>query len=296
MKKHLKNKKVLLVNADKKRFINSFTRSAIKHHVDCEVIHTQKDSIICVDQYQCDVFCAGKKIDFNSYAYVFLRHKYTDPHVISLLSYMLDFLKIPFNDKGNLDFTSSHSKITQMVKIGMSKLAIPKTVILSRDSFLKYPSLVKSHIKFPCIVKFGGRRGRGVKKIDSYENVVEFLPKNKRKLFALQEFIPHDFYIRTLVFGGEIIGSVREDYFIHWPGGNPPTETKSPLIEISAEEKKLCLGACRVLGLDFSGVDFIRTKRGPILVEANKSPQIKRFQKNTKIDVADFILKNLASL
>jgi ribosomal protein S6--L-glutamate ligase len=66
-------------------------------------------------------------------------------------------------------------------------------------------------------------------------------------------------------------------------------------IEISPEERALAVRAARVLGLGVAGVDLLRSNRGPFLLDVHCSPELRRVEAATGMDLAgriiDFVVK-----
>ncbi|HXW60875.1 MAG TPA: RimK family alpha-L-glutamate ligase, partial [Myxococcota bacterium] len=61
-------------------------------------------------------------------------------------------------------------------------------------------------------------------------------------------------------------------------------------VKLSAEERKLAVKAARAMGLNVAGVDLIRSRRGPLVLEVNSSPGLEGVEKATNKDVADSII------
>ena len=57
-------------------------------------------------------------------------------------------------------------------------------------------------------------------------------------------------------------------------------------MKLAAAEKRLAVKAARVLGLKVAGVDVIRSRRGPLLLEVNSSPGLEDIEEVTGKDVA----------
>ena len=64
-------------------------------------------------------------------------------------------------------------------------------------------------------------------------------------------------------------------------------------VKITPEEKRLAIKAARVLGLKVAGVDIIRSKRGPLLLEVNSSPRINDIEEVTGKDVAGAMVSSI---
>ncbi len=63
--------------------------------------------------------------------------------------------------------------------------------------------------------------------------------------------------------------------------------------DLTDDEKKIALRASQVLGLDIAGIDILRTKSGPKIIEVNSNPGLEGISKASGINVAakivDFI-------
>jgi ribosomal protein S6--L-glutamate ligase len=60
-------------------------------------------------------------------------------------------------------------------------------------------------------------------------------------------------------------------------------------IKLTDEERKTALKAAKAMGLSISGVDLMRSKRGPLVLEVNASPGF-GIEKVTGRDVAEKII------
>ena len=47
------------------------------------------------------------------------------------------------------------------------------------------------------------------------------------------------------------------------------------------------------MNLDVAGVDILRSKRGPLVIEVNASPGLEGIETTTKVDIAGAIIENL---
>ncbi len=62
------------------------------------------------------------------------------------------------------------------------------------------------------------------------------------------------------------------------------------------DERRVVLAAAKACGMVFTGVDFIRSTNGPILLECNPSPMFAAFERKTGLDVAGPLADYLTSL
>lgn len=61
--------------------------------------------------------------------------------------------------------------------------------------------------------------------------------------------------------------------------------------DLSQEERKFAICATRALGLDYAGVDILRTKDGAKVLEVNSCPGLEGISQATGINVAEHIIK-----
>lgn len=60
---------------------------------------------------------------------------------------------------------------------------------------------------------------------------------------------------------------------------------------LSEKEEELVCKSVKMLGLDVAGVDFLRSKRGPLVMEVNASPGLEGIEGVTGVDVAGKIIE-----
>ncbi|HBM87629.1 MAG: 30S ribosomal protein S6--L-glutamate ligase [Parvibaculaceae bacterium] len=96
--------------------------------------------------------------------------------------------------------------------------------------------------------------------------------------------------IRCLVVGDRVVASMmrkgKEGDFrsnLHQGGSARP-------IKISPKERATAVSAAKVMGLNVCGVDLLRSKDGPVVMEVNSSPGLEGVEKATGIDVATQII------
>ena len=116
----------------------------------------------------------------------------------------------------------------------------------------------------------------------------------------MQEFIAeaNGADIRIFIVDGEIVGSMkrqaREGEFrsnLH-RGGNSSFEN------VTEDEREIALKATHALGLRIAGVDMLRSKNGPLILEVNASPGLEGIETTTKVDIAgriiNFVERNIS--
>jgi ribosomal protein S6--L-glutamate ligase len=110
--------------------------------------------------------------------------------------------------------------------------------------------------------------------------------------FLVQEFIEESAGedIRAFVVGGKVVASMKrqslDDDFrsnLHQGGEGTP-------IKLTDEERKIAQKAAKAMGLPICGVDMMRSKNGPKVLEVNASPGF-GIEKVTKHNVAEKIIE-----
>jgi ribosomal protein S6--L-glutamate ligase len=92
------------------------------------------------------------------------------------------------------------------------------------------------------------------------------------------------------VIGEKVVAAMRRS--------GPPGEFRSNLhrggsgekVRITPQERSAAVGAARTLGLNVCGVDMLRSKAGPLVIEVNSSPGIEGLEKATGVDVAGLMI------
>lgn len=114
--------------------------------------------------------------------------------------------------------------------------------------------------------------------------------------FLVQEFVQEakGRDLRCFVIGDEVVGSMQRtassDYEFR---ANVSLGASVKKIEITAEEYQLAVESTKALKLNVSGVDILRSERGPLVLEVNTSPQFEGLEKATGLDIADKIVEFL---
>jgi hypothetical protein len=65
------------------------------------------------------------------------------------------------------------------------------------------------------------------------------------------------------------------------------------VVKITPEERSTAVRAAKIVGLNVAGVDILRSKHGPVVMEVNSSPGLEGIETSTKIDVSSMIIEFL---
>jgi ribosomal protein S6--L-glutamate ligase len=97
--------------------------------------------------------------------------------------------------------------------------------------------------------------------------------------------------IRAFVVGGRVVASMRRQ--------SAPGEFRSNLhrggtaerVRLRPEERATAVRAAHTMGLDVCGVDLVRSKHGPLVLEVNSSPGLAGIEAATGVDVATKVVE-----
>ena len=152
----------------------------------------------------------------------------------------------------------------------------------------------------PHVIKLNeGTQGAGVmltEKPSASRAAIETL-RGLYAHFLVQEFIAEakGADLRCFVVGDRVVAAMRRQA----PKGdfrsNLHRGGTAKAVRASKAEIETAVRAAGVLGLGVAGVDLIRSKRGPLVLEVNSSPGLEGIEEATGIDVAGCIIEHVAA-
>jgi RimK family alpha-L-glutamate ligase len=116
--------------------------------------------------------------------------------------------------------------------------------------------------------------------------------ESTQSVFYLQEYIPHgNKDIRAFVIGGEVVASMKR-VGAGWKTNISSGAAPEPY-ELSDEEVETSLKAAETLGLEYTGVDLMRSEEDGTLytLEVNSTPGWEGLQKVTSVDIAERLVE-----
>lgn len=190
-------------------------------------------------------------------------------------------------------------------KLRSLQLLSRKGVGLPITGFAHDPDDIQDLIKMvggaPLVVKLlEGTQGIGVVLAETKkaaESVIEAFMGLKANIMV-QEYIKEagGADIRCLVVGDKVVATMMRQGLPGEFRSNLHRGGSATLVKISPEERATAVKAAKVMGLNVAGVDLLRSKRGPLVMEVNSSPGLEGIEKSTGKDIAgiiiDFIAKN----
>ena len=152
----------------------------------------------------------------------------------------------------------------------------------------------------PHVIKLNeGTQGAGVmltEKPSASRSVIEAL-RGLYANFVVQEFIEEaqGADLRCFVVGDQVVASMRRQA----PEGdfrsNLHRGGTAEAIEATQVEKDVAVRVARCLGLNVAGVDLIRARRGPLVLEVNSTPGLEGIEQVCRSDVAGTIIDHIVS-
>ena len=154
--------------------------------------------------------------------------------------------------------------------------------------------------KPPHVIKLNeGTQGTGVilaENAGASRSVIEAF-RGLYANFLVQEFIAEakGADVRCFVVGDQVVAAMRRQAQAGEFRSNLHRGGKASEVKLSPAEVDTARRAAQALGLGVAGVDLLRSKRGPLVLEVNSSPGLEGIEGATGVDVAGAIVDFVAS-
>ena len=191
------------------------------------------------------------------------------------------------------------NKLHTIFLLNQQKIPVPKTCIIRQKEDI---SFALSQIGEPPYIlkEVYGSGGSKVLLAESKKAVVAIFDyvwvKDRNTIVILQEFIESDKSdcsdVRVLVIDGKVIAAMNRVPSNVDFRANIKLGGKALPISLTNLEKEFCIKSSEALKLKLCGIDFIRTKNGPVFLEVNSNPTLNALPvvaKSEGIDVFDHI-------
>ena len=196
--------------------------------------------------------------------------------------------------------------LNESVAIGRSRDKLRALQLLAREgiglpvtAFAHGPQKAEDVIRevggVPVVIKLlEGAQGMGVILAEteaSAKSIIEAFSAANVNIMV-QEFIAEaaGSDIRAFVVGGQVVAAMQRtgkkgDFRSNLHrGGN------AIAAEISEQERNAATRSAEITGLNVCGVDMLRSRRGPVVIEVNSSPGFEGIEAATRVDVAGRII------
>lgn len=207
-----------------------------------------------------------------------------------------------FETMGTYSINSSLAITRSRDKLRSQQLLVMKGVEMPTTGFAHAASDINDLIDLvggpPLIIKLvEGTQGVGVVLAET-RKAAQSVAQTLRGLHAniiIQEYIAESkgTDIRCFVVGDKVVATMQRkaapgDFRanIHRGGMAEP-------IRVTKAEREAAIKAAKIMGLGMAGVDLIRSKRGPLVLEINSSPGLEGIETTTKKDIATIIIKHI---
>ena len=148
----------------------------------------------------------------------------------------------------------------------------------------------------PLVVKLlEGTQGKGVVLAETQkaaESVIEAF-RELNAHFLVQEFIKEagGSDIRCFVVGDKVVASMKRTGLEGEFRSNLHRGGTAERVKLTPAERATAIKATKTMGLNVAGVDLLRSKHGPLIMEVNSSPGLEGIEKATGKDVASSIIE-----
>lgn len=209
-----------------------------------------------------------------------------------LVAHQLEFMGKPMlNSARSLDYAKN--KFLALQILCKSGIPVPETIMTHSPTTIK--DSIKSLGGLPVVLKlFRGSQGKGVMLGENLASIESILTAVWAIGFdiILQKYLKETKGedIRVLALNNEIIASMKRTPARNDFRSNIHQGGTMKKVVITAQEKQLALQATKALGLKLAGIDIMRTKKGPLVLEVNASPGFEGMEKVTGINIARKII------
>lgn len=182
------------------------------------------------------------------------------------------------------------NKIKTMQVLDHYGIPIPKTVVLTRpDDLAQAAKLVGG---FPLIIKRPvGSFGAGVTIVESMRALQSYLSWSQ-PMYLFQQYVKYSRGkdIRIFVVNNKVVGSMMRSARRGEFRSNIELGGVGQPVVITEEEVSIAIRSVQALDLNYAGVDVMRGKDGPVVLEVNSNPGFKELERATGVSIAGAIV------
>lgn len=190
--------------------------------------------------------------------------------------------------------TRARDKLRSLQLLARRGIGLPVTAFAhSPDDTAEIIKLVRGA---PVVIKLiEGAQGKGVvlAETDTAARSVIGAFRNLDAYFLVQDFIEEarGSDIRCFVVGSKVVAAMKRKAAPGEFRSNLHRGGSASTVKLTRAERATARRAARVLGLNVAGVDLVRTKDGPAVLEVNSSPGLEGIEATTGEDVAGRIIE-----
>ncbi len=190
--------------------------------------------------------------------------------------------------------TRARDKLRSLQLLARRGIGLPITAFAhSPDDTADIIKLVRGA---PMVIKLiEGAQGKGVvlAETDTAAGSVIGAFRNLDAYFLVQDFIEEakGSDIRCFVVGGKVVAAMKRKAAPGEFRSNLHRGGSASTARLTKGETRTAERAARILGLNVAGVDIVRTRDGPAVLEVNSSPGLEGIEATTGVDVAGRIIE-----
>jgi ribosomal protein S6--L-glutamate ligase len=187
----------------------------------------------------------------------------------------------------------SRDKLRSLQLLAQKGIGLPVTGFAHSTKFTR--DLIDLVGGAPLVIKLlEGTQGLGVVLAETdkaAESVIEAF-RGLKANFMVQEFIKEaeGCDIRCLVVGKKVVGTMMRKGQEGEFRSNLHRGGTAERVRITPEERSTAVRAARTMGLNFAGVDILRSNHGPLVLEVNSSPGLEGIERTTGKDIASSVI------
>jgi len=193
---------------------------------------------------------------------------------------------------------SSRDKLRSLQVLAKHGIDMPITGYASHT--MDIHDVIEKVGKTPLIMKLlQGTQGNGMvlaETMKAAESVMNAFKQVDADIL-IQEFIKESsgVDIRAIVVGKKVVAAMQRVAPEGEFRSNVHRGAATKHINLSPEEEEIAIKSTKILGLAVAGVDLMRSKRGPLVLEVNSSPGLQGIELLTGADVAGEIISFIES-
>ena len=193
---------------------------------------------------------------------------------------------------------SSRDKLRSLQVLAKHGIDMPITGYASHTMDIR--DVIEKVGKTPLIMKLlQGTQGNGMvlaETMKAAESVMNAFKQVDADIL-IQEFIKESsgVDIRVIVVGKKVVAAMQRVAPEGEFRSNVHRGAATKHINLTPEEEEIAIKSTKILGLSVAGVDLMRSKRGPLVLEVNSSPGLQGIELLTGADVAGEIISFIES-
>ncbi|MDZ7786437.1 MAG: RimK family alpha-L-glutamate ligase [Candidatus Saccharibacteria bacterium] len=184
-----------------------------------------------------------------------------------------------YTTTSSIALVRSRDKLRSLQLLSRAGIGIPKTVF-SRGVTDSLDDLIEDLGGTPVVIKLArGTHGNGVVLAETKKSTKSVLQSfyvmdDDGTNILLQEFIKESAGedVRAFVVGGKVVASMKRQSLDDDFRSNLHQGGEGTVVKLTDEERKTATRAAKAMGLSICGVDMMRSRRGPLILEVNASP------------------------